>query len=64
MLGQDHGVEGPLVVFATRPNTTAADGGDRRNSPFTEAFLENLPTPGIEIEGLMKRVTASVAAKT
>jgi serine protease Do len=53
-----------LVVFATRPNTTAADGRGRRNSPFTEAFLENLPAPGVEIEVLMKRVTASVAAKT
>jgi hypothetical protein len=53
-----------LVVFATRPNTTASDGKDRRNSPFTEAFLENLSAPGVEIEVLMKRVTASVAAKT
>jgi formylglycine-generating enzyme required for sulfatase activity/Tfp pilus assembly protein PilF len=53
-----------LVVFATRPNTLAADGKGRRNSPFTEAFLENVAKPGIEIEALMKRVTASVAAKT
>jgi uncharacterized caspase-like protein len=53
-----------LVVFATRPNTTAADGRGRRNSPFTEAFLENLAAPGIEIEVLMKRVAASVATKT
>jgi uncharacterized protein len=53
-----------LVVFATRPNTIAADGQGRRNSPFTEAFLENVSAPGIEIEVLMKRVTASVAAKT
>jgi formylglycine-generating enzyme required for sulfatase activity/uncharacterized caspase-like protein len=53
-----------LVVFATRPNTIAADGQGRRNSPFTEAFLENVAAPGIEIEVLMKRVTASVAAKT
>ena len=53
-----------LVVFATRPNSIAADGRGRRNSPFTEAFLENVSAPGIEIEVLMKRVTASVAAKT
>jgi hypothetical protein len=53
-----------LVVFATRPNTIAADGQGRRNSPFTEAFLENVSAPGIEIEVLMKRLTASVAAKT
>ncbi|MGP0093382.1 MAG: tetratricopeptide repeat protein [Xanthobacteraceae bacterium] len=53
-----------LLVFATRPNTTAADGVGGRNSPFTEAFLQHLPTPGVEIETLMKRVTATVATNT
>jgi uncharacterized caspase-like protein len=52
-----------LVVFAARANATAADG-NRRNSPFTEAFLKHIATPGVEIEVLMKRVTASVAAIT
>jgi Flp pilus assembly protein TadD len=52
-----------LVVFATRPNMTAADG-DHRNSPFTEAFLKHLPTPGVEVEVLMKRVTRSVEEMT
>jgi uncharacterized caspase-like protein len=51
------------MVFATRPNTTAADGYGR-NSPFTEAFLQHVATPGVEIEVLMKRVSASVASKT
>jgi uncharacterized caspase-like protein len=50
-------------VFATRPNTTAADGAGR-NSPFTEAFLQHLATPGVEIEVLMKRVTATVSERT
>ncbi|MGP0094734.1 MAG: caspase family protein [Xanthobacteraceae bacterium] len=35
-----------LVVFATRPNTTAADSAGGHNSPFTEAFLENVSAPG------------------
>ncbi len=52
-----------MVVYATRPNAIAADG-HRRNSPFTEAFLRHLPTPGVEIEVLMKRVTAAVSAST
>jgi tetratricopeptide (TPR) repeat protein len=52
-----------LVVFATRPNMVAADGRGR-NSPFTEAFLQHVATPGVEIEVLMKRVAASVVAKT
>jgi tetratricopeptide (TPR) repeat protein len=52
-----------LVVFATRPNMVAADG-QGRNSPFTEAFLQHVATPGVEIEVLMKRVAASVVART
>jgi TPR repeat protein len=52
-----------LVVFATQPNATAADGKGR-NSPFTEALLENIAAPGVEIETLMKRVSASVGKKT
>jgi tetratricopeptide (TPR) repeat protein len=52
-----------LVVYATRPNTTAADG-QGRNSPFTEAFLQHVATPGVEIEVLMKRVSAAVASRT
>jgi TPR repeat protein len=52
-----------LVVFATQPNATAEDGKGR-NSPFTEAILENIATPGVEIETLMKRVSAAVGEKT
>lgn len=52
-----------LVVFATQPNDVAADG-EGRNSPFTSAFLANVATPGVEIETLMKRVTADVIAGT
>jgi uncharacterized caspase-like protein len=52
-----------LVVFATLPDAVAADGTGR-NSPFTQAFLANVATPGVEIEVLMKRVTAAVKAST
>jgi uncharacterized caspase-like protein len=52
-----------LVVFATQPNATAADGKGR-NSPFAEALLENIAAPGVEIETLMKRVSAAVGEKT
>ena len=52
-----------LVVFATQPNDVAADGSGR-NSPFTKAFLDNVATPGVEVETLMKRVTAEVKANT
>lgn len=52
-----------LVVFATRPNERAADGASR-NSPFTEAFLQHIATPGKDIELVMRDVAASVRAKT
>lgn len=52
-----------LIVYATRPNMTAADGSER-NSPFTGAFLQHVASPGVEVESLMKRVAASVSAKT
>jgi len=52
-----------LVVFATGPGKIAADG-DARNSPFTTAFLAHAATPGIEVESLMKRVSASVLQAT
>ena len=52
-----------LVMFATRPNDRASDG-DGRNSPFTQAFLENITTPGKDIELVMRDVAASVRVKT
>jgi Caspase domain len=52
-----------LVVFATRPNERADDGAGR-HSPFTQAFLEHIATPGEDIELVMRDVTASVRAKT
>ena len=31
-----------LVIFSTEPGTVAADGTGQRNSPFTQAFLQNM----------------------
>lgn len=52
-----------LVVFATTPGEVASDGTGE-NSPFTMAVLQHLATPGVEIETLLKRVTASVRDAT
>jgi uncharacterized caspase-like protein len=57
------GADDPLVVFATQPNRVAADGSGR-NSPFTQALLKRLPTPGVELRTLMTRVRADVVAAT
>lgn len=52
-----------LLVYATRPNDRADDGGGR-NSPFTLAFLKHIATPGKDIELVMRDVTATVRELT
>ncbi|MCO6184655.1 caspase family protein [Rhizobium sp. L1K21] len=52
-----------LITFATLPNTVASDGA-HGNSPFARALAKNLPTPGVEVSVLMKRVTRDVIAET
>lgn len=52
-----------LIVFAAAPNRTASDGSGR-NSPFTKALLNNIHSPGVEIELMMKRVTNQVYQET
>ena len=58
-LARIDGADGTLVAFATQPNRVAADG-DGRNSPFSQALLKHLPTPGLELRTLMTRVRADV----
>jgi hypothetical protein len=57
------GVGGILVTFAAQANHTAADG-KARNSPFTQALLRRLPTPGAELRTVMTRVRSDVVAAT
>ena len=51
------------VAFATQPNRVAEDGTGR-NSPFTQALLKYLPTPGLELRTLMTRVRTEVVKTT
>ncbi len=54
---------GSLIVYATDPGQAALDGtGD--NSPFTEAFLTHVSTPGLDVELMMRNVRADVVAAT
>ena len=54
---------GTLIAYATEPGAVAADGtGD--HSPYTEAFLEHLETPGLSVQDLFTEVTASVLKRT
>lgn len=51
------------VAFSTSPDSVALDGAGA-HSPFAEAFLKDIKTPGLDIEILMRRVRADVIAET
>ena len=52
-----------LITFAAAPGATASDGKGR-NSPFTAALLKHIGTENLEIEVMLKRVTADVRRST
>lgn len=54
---------GMLIAFATLPGDVASDGAGR-NSPFTQALVKHLQTPGLELRHLFVRVRAEVIAAT
>jgi len=54
---------GALIGFATDPGEVAYDGAGQ-HSPFTEALLTHVETPGLEINTLMTRVRADVVLAT
>jgi uncharacterized caspase-like protein len=53
-----------LVVYAAKDGTTADDGVGRLHSPFTEALLRHIGTPGLEINLLFRRVRDDVMKAT
>ena len=54
---------GSFVAYATERYAIAADGeGD--HSPFTEALLEHIDTPGLEVRGLLTKVREQVVQVT
>lgn len=56
---------GSLVLYSTAANDTASDGvSGQRNSPFAKHLLANIRAPGLTVEGLIKKVSASVQADT
>jgi uncharacterized caspase-like protein len=54
---------GTLIAFATEPDQVALDG-DGNHSPFTDALLEHIGTPGLEVRQMLSRVRATVIADT
>jgi len=55
---------GTLVAFSTAPNGVALDGAKGEHSVYARHLLSNLPTPGLQIEQLFKRVRIAVAEET
>jgi uncharacterized caspase-like protein len=56
--------ENTLIAYATGPGQTALDGAKGGHSPFTKALLDNLATPGLEIQDAMTKVRAEVNEET
>ena len=54
---------GTMIGYATQPDNVALDGSGR-NSPFTTAMLKHLPTPGLDVSVIMRRVRADVVQAT
>ncbi len=62
-LAQMDAPKGSFIAYATAPGKTAADG-DGKNGLFTQELLKQLNTPGVELGMMMRRVRASVSAKS
>ena len=54
------GPTGSLISFATSPGDRASDNVSGRNGLFTQAFLENVYTPGLEVTAMMRRIYSRV----
>ena len=52
-----------IVGYATGPGDVALDG-ETANSPYTDALLEHMNTPGLEIDMMFRRVRATVRETT
>ena len=62
-LAQIEAAGGTLLAYATDPGDVASDGAGA-NSPFTQALLNHVETPGVEIHTMLTRVRADVYAAT
>jgi TPR repeat protein len=58
-LAQTKGAAGMLIAYATAPDQVALDG-EGEHSPFTQALLEWIDQPGIEVGRVFRRVRERV----
>ena len=52
-----------VALYSTQPGQVTLDG-DELNSPFTRAFLKNIPVPGLDLRLFFERVRDDVANGT
>lgn len=52
-----------IALYSTQPGEVTLDG-DELNSPFTRAFLKNLPTPNLDLRSFFDRVREDVTSGT
>lgn len=62
-LGRMEAPGGTLLVYATRPGSTAADG-DGENGVFTKHFLAKMKQPGLDLANLVGEVSDAVEKET
>ena len=53
-----------LVAYAAKDGTTADDDAGRGHSPYTEALLAHLETPGLDVGRMFRKVRDAVVAET
>jgi uncharacterized caspase-like protein len=63
-LAEMKSADGTLIAYASGPGQPALDGPKGGRSPFTQALLDNIAQPGIEIQEAMTLVRAEVAERT
>lgn len=54
---------GTFIAYSTQPGNVALDGTGR-NSPFTDALLRHMATPGADVHAVMRRVRGDVQKAT
>ncbi len=54
---------GTMISFATQPGNVALDG-EGKHSPFADALLAHIETPGLDVELMMRRVRRDVMDAT
>ena len=62
-LAKTQGAAGMLIAYATAPDQVALDGAGE-HSPFTQALLEWIDQPGLEVGRVFRRVRERVIALT